>query len=132
MFILAHGYRELGRYDQHEKENQTPKRSKHVILTSDIHLCTQGGGKLFSMHFSLQVMLLHSSLQLPPPVLVILLPSDVLLLETGIGSLSGEWVEAVSVSWDITQQVPILCVASQLQLGLGLVQEQLLLPTHQH
>ena len=48
-------------------------------------------------YISFQVMLLHSSLQLPPPVLVIPSPSDVLLLGTWVGTPPGEWVEAVSV-----------------------------------
>ena len=46
------------------------------------------------MHFCLQVMLLDSSLQLPPLVLVIPSPSDVLLLEMEMESPSGEWVAA--------------------------------------
>ena len=76
-------------------------------------------------------MLLGSSQHLPPPVLVIPSPSDVLLLGTGMGSPSGEWVGAVSVCWHITQQAPHLlvdlAVSSQLGLELGLV-----LPSHQH
>ena len=88
---------------------------------------------MFFMHFSVQVMLLGSSLQLPPPVLVIPLPSDVLLLETGMESPSGEWVGAVSVSWYIDPLPPLFVdkvTPSQLGLGLGL--EQVLLPSHQH
>ena len=89
------------------------------------------------MHISLQVMLLGSSLHLPlpPPVLVIPSPSDVLLLETGVESPSGEWmVKAVSALCYIVQQVPLVLVGlgvlSQLHLGLGL--EQVLLPIHLH
>ena len=81
----------------------------------------------------LQVMLLHSSLQLFPPVLVISSPSGVLLW-TWVESPSGEWVGAVSALSYIVQQVPlvlvVLAVLSQLLLGLGL--EQVLLPSHQH
>ena len=56
-------------------------------------LCTQ---KLENVSFaiflavSFQVVLLDSSLQLLPPVLVIPSPSDVLLLGTGMESPSGE------------------------------------------
>ena len=79
---------------------------------------------------SLQEMLLHSSLQLPPHVLVIPSPSDVMLLETGMGSPSGEWVVAVSVCWHIAQQMSIVNVdltwPSQQGLELGLEQQMLL------
>ena len=88
---------------------------------------------LYSSLFS-KVVLLDSSLQLPPHVLVIPSPSNVLLLETEMGSPSGEWMGAVSALSYIVQQVPlvlvVLAVLSQLHLGLGL--EQVLLPTHQH
>ena len=72
--------------------------------------------------FSLQVMLLGNSLHLPPPVLMIPSPSDVLLLETIMGKLPGEWVGAIHVSWHIMQQLVYLHVdlSSQPQLGLGL------------
>ena len=59
---------------------------------------------MFSLHISLQV---DSLLQLPPPVLVIPSPSDVLLLETVLGSPTGEWVGAVSVPWHIHQLPPL-------------------------
>ena len=79
-------------------------------------------------------MLLDSSFQLPPPVLVIPSPSDVLLLGTGVELLSGEWMVAVSVCWDIAQQAPHLiadqAVSSQLDPGLDL--KQVVLPSHQH
>ena len=95
----------------------------------------------FYSYNSLQVM--DSSLQLPPPVTMTPLPSDVLLLETVLESPSGEWaVRAVSVSqhsvtvslhiphqWTVRVRMGI-AVTSQLQLGLGL--EQMLLHSHQH
>ena len=83
--------------------------------------------------FSLKTMLLGSSFQLPPPVLVIPSPSDV-LLGTWVGSPSGGWMGAVSVLWYTVQRVFLflvgLPVLSQLRLGLGL--EQALLPSLQH
>ena len=79
-------------------------------------------------------MLLGSLLHLPPPVLVVPSPSDVLLLETGMGSPSGEWaVGAVSVHYYTVKQIPLVLVGlvlSLLQLRLGL--EQVLLPSHLH
>ena len=83
----------------------------------------------------MQVMLLDSSVHLSPPVLVIPLPSDVMLLGTGMGSPSGEWVGAVIVPWYTAQQVPHLHVdqAVPLQLYLGQsLEQQILLPIHQH
>ena len=86
----------------------------------------------FYSYSSLQVM--DSSQHLPPPVLVIPSPSDVMLLETEMGTPAGKWVGAVSVSWVIAHQMTLvlvgLAVLSQLQLGLGL--EQMLLHSHQH
>ena len=58
--------------------------------------------------FSLQAMLLDSSLQLPPPVLVIHSPSDVLLVGISMESPSGEWVRAVSVPYYTLHLTPIL------------------------
>ena len=91
----------------------------------------------FYSYTSLQVM--HSSLQLPPPVTMTPSPSDVLLLETP----SGEWAvravsvsqHSVTVSYHIPHQVTVhvgmeIAVTSQLQLGLGL--EQMLHLSHQH
>ena len=99
------------------------------VLLSFFHLFQR------SDSISFQVMLLHSSLQLPSPVLVIPSPSDVMLLETGMVSLSGEWVAAVSVAWYIAQQVSIVNVdltwPSQQGLELGL-EQQMLLCSHQH
>ena len=90
--------------------------------------------KIVQTHF--QVMLLDSSLHLPPPVLMIPSPSHVLLLETGMESPSGEWVGITSVRYYTVQQVPLVLVGSQAvllpsQLGLGL-EQQVLLPSHQH
>ena len=96
----------------------------------------------FYSYTSLQVM--DSSLQLPPPVTMTPLPSDVLLLETVLESPSGEWAvgavsvsqHSVTVSLHIPHQVTLvhvgmeIAVTSQLQLGLGL--EQMLLHSHQH
>ena len=83
---------------------------------------------------SLQVMLLGSSFQLPPPALEVPSPSDVLWME--VGQPFGEWVVvAIFVPWHISQR-PLKIVAqakgmmlSQPLLGLGL--EQVLLPSHQ-
>ena len=79
-------------------------------------------------------MLLGSLLHLPPPVLVIPSPSDVLLLGIGMGSPSEEWVVgAVSVHCYTVKQIPLVLVGlvlSLLQLRLGL--EQVLLPSHLH
>ena len=79
-------------------------------------------------------MLLGSSLHLPPPVLVIPSPSDVLLLEAVSESPSGEWVVgAVSVFLYTDQHPPPFAdyvMSLQLDLRLGL--EQVLHPTHHH
>ena len=80
-------------------------------------------------------MLLGSSLQLPPPVLVMSSPSGVLLLETKMGLLSGEWVEVLSVHWYTKHLSPTPAfvghtMCTQLCLVLGL--EQVVLPSHQH
>ena len=99
------------------------------ILLSFFHLFQR------SDSISLQVMLLDSSLKLSPPVLVIHSPSDVMLLETGVVSLSGAWVAAVSVPWYIAQQMSIVNVdltwPSQQGLELSL-EQQMLLCSHQH
>ena len=94
-------------------------------------------GKMFSriLVHSLQVMLLDSSFQLPPPVLEVPSPSDVLSME--VGPPFGEWVVvATCVPWHI-YRLPLKIVAqaeemtlSQPLLRLGL--EQMLLPSHQH
>ena len=87
----------------------------------------------FLVFMYIQVMSLASSLQLPLPVLVILSPSHALLVETQMGTPSGEWMGTVSVLW-YTDQLPPLFVDqvihSQLDLELGL--EEVLLLTHQH
>ena len=84
------------------------------------------------LQISLQVMLLVSSLQLPPLVLVVPSPSDVLLLVVEL--LSGGWmVVAISVPWHFYQLHLILVgqvILLQLFLWLGL--EHVVLPTHQH
>lgn len=87
----------------------------------------------YTNHYSLKVMLLGSSLQLPQRVLVIPSPSHV-LSEVRVGSHSGEWVGAVSVSYHIIQEVPLVLVdlAALLQLHLELDLEQVLHPSHQH
>ena len=81
--------------------------------------------------FSLQMMLLDSSLQLLPPVLVIPSLSDVLLVEAEVGSPYGELeiLRVMSVTSHIDQILPLLLVGQQLpsQLGLGLGLEQVLL-----
>ena len=46
--------------------------------------------KVVKQSLNLQVMSLHSSLHLPPPVPVVPSPSDVMLLGTGVDSPSGE------------------------------------------
>ena len=90
---------------------------------------------------NLQVMLLGSSLQLPPPVLEIPSLLLALLLETSMGSPSGEWVgtpPGVRVGTGnvlcFTEQVHLqfvgLAMSSQLILGLGL--EKVLLLSNQH
>ena len=83
-------------------------------------------------------MLLGSSLPLLPPVLVIPSPSDVLLVGTGMGSLPGDWVAAMSVAYYTAPHMMVVVlvvhsqvVHSQLHLGLGL-EQQVLLPSHQH
>ena len=52
-----------------------------------------------------------------------------------MGSPSGEWVGAVSVSW-YTDQCLLLSVdqvmPSQLDLGVDLVQKPMRIPSHQH
>ena len=78
-------------------------------------------------------MLLDSSLHLPPPVLVISSPSDVLLLETGMGPSSGEWVGAVSVPCNVDLRPPPFvdqAMSSQLDLGVDFVKT--VLHSHQH
>ena len=94
----------------------------------------------FYSYTSLQVM--HSSLQLPPPVTMTPLPSDVLLLETVLETPCGEWAvgavsvsqHSVTVSYHMPHQMTLVLVGiamtSQLQLGLGL--EQMLHLSHQH
>ena len=82
--------------------------------------------------FSLQVMLLDSSLDLPPPVLVVPLSSDVLLLGTGMGTPFGEWVGAVSVLWYTDQHLLVVDQTMFSKQGLKLGLEQMVLPTHQH
>ena len=82
------------------------------------------------------MLLLDSSLQLPPPVLVTPLCSDVLLRVAVTKSPFGEWVVgAVNVHCYTVQQVHLVLVGpavlSQLQLALGL-EQQMFLPTHQH
>ena len=75
---------------------------------------------------------MDNSLQLPPPVLVVPSPSDVMLLGTGVGSPSGEWVGEVSVLWYIGQHQPPYVdqvIPSQLCLGLDL--EHMVLHSHQ-
>jgi len=51
--------------------------------------------------FSMQMMLLDNSLQLPPPALVLYPPSDVLLEGIVLQSLPGVWVGAVIASFYI-------------------------------
>ena len=78
-------------------------------------------------------MLLGSSRQLPPPVLVTPSPSGALLLETGMELQFGEWVGTVSVPCH-TGRTLLLFVGQAMSSKLGLVLglEQVLPPTHQH
>ena len=73
-------------------------------------------------------MLLGSSLHLLPPVLVTPSPSGALLLGAGMGSLSGQWVGAVSVPLNTDQEPLLFVAASQLYLRLDL--EQMVLFSH--
>ena len=74
-----------------------------------------------------------NSLQLLPPVLVVPLPLDVMLLETGLESPSGEWAGGVSVLLYTDQHPPPFVdqgIPSQLCLGLDL--EHMALHSYQH